>query len=259
MGGSSVLAATILMSVGTLLGLNLTKEDLVYLVSQVEQVLTTGGGWQDQVGAIYGGFKIARSPKLLPLRVSVSPATVQENLIEAFEKRTFLLYTGQQRLAKNTLINALRKCALIPANDPNNTVAALIQGAEKGFQLITDTTFSDSDDALDALAAILNDYWTLKKEMAAGSEPPHIKKLLGSLRPFAEGLSLCGAGAGGFAVIILKREASLADLEALVRHLNGDISSQDSLSVHTIKVDRSGIKTSRYNDSEKDVLFYLKD
>jgi hypothetical protein len=36
-------------------------------------VLTTGGGWQDQIGAIYGGFKIARSAPSLPLRVTVEP------------------------------------------------------------------------------------------------------------------------------------------------------------------------------------------
>ena len=33
--------------------------------------MTTGGGWQDQIGAVYGGFKIARSASSLPVRVSV--------------------------------------------------------------------------------------------------------------------------------------------------------------------------------------------
>ena len=36
-------------------------------------VMTTGGGWQDQIGAVYGGFKIARSASSLPVRVSVQP------------------------------------------------------------------------------------------------------------------------------------------------------------------------------------------
>ncbi len=57
MGGSSILAATILKSIDFLF-LNcyadssdkaLTNEALIYFVSQVEQRLTTGGGWQDQV------------------------------------------------------------------------------------------------------------------------------------------------------------------------------------------------------------------
>jgi galactokinase/mevalonate kinase-like predicted kinase len=49
MGGSSILAAAVLRCLGDLLGLNSSQEDLVYQVSQVEQILTAGGGWQDQV------------------------------------------------------------------------------------------------------------------------------------------------------------------------------------------------------------------
>jgi galactokinase/mevalonate kinase-like predicted kinase len=52
MGGSSILAATILKSIGTMLRIQLSNEKLIYLVSEVEQLLTTGGGWQDQVEII---------------------------------------------------------------------------------------------------------------------------------------------------------------------------------------------------------------
>lgn len=49
MGGSSILAAAALHSLSALLGLSTSLDALVSLVSQVEQILTTGGGWQDQV------------------------------------------------------------------------------------------------------------------------------------------------------------------------------------------------------------------
>ncbi len=60
-------------------------------------------------------------------------------------------------------------------------------------------------------------YWALKKEMASGSEPPHIRTLLARLRPLTVGLSLCGAGAGGFAVVVLRRDKGRADLEAALK------------------------------------------
>lgn len=41
--------------------------------------------------------------------------------------------------------------------------------------------------------------------MAAGSEPSYIQELLNVIRPICCGLSLCGAGAGGFVVLFLKR------------------------------------------------------
>lgn len=68
MGGSSILAAAILRSVAACLQIELTNERLVDLVSAVEQLLTTGGGWQDQV--LYWFFDSAsvelhnQSPKL---------------------------------------------------------------------------------------------------------------------------------------------------------------------------------------------------
>lgn len=50
MGGSSILAAAALQSLGQLLlGVAVSSTALVSLVSQVEQILTSGGGWQDQV------------------------------------------------------------------------------------------------------------------------------------------------------------------------------------------------------------------
>jgi len=49
MGGSSILAATVLQSLASTLAFPLSNDTLVYLVGQVEQVMGTGGGWQDQV------------------------------------------------------------------------------------------------------------------------------------------------------------------------------------------------------------------
>jgi len=271
MGGSSIIAAAILSSVGTLLGLNVSNEDLVYQVSQVEQVLTTGGGWQDQVGAIYGGFKIAQSPSSLPLRVSVTTTSLSDDFYAAFEKRTFVVYTGQQRLAKNTLINALRKCALMPAEDVttgNSTVSKLIQGALRGFDILKSVELSqppqDYDEVLDNLAAVLDEYWSLKKEMAAGSEPSYMKEILDSMRPLASGLSLCGAGAGGYAVVILKRSANRKELEECVEGINRSTAmmtegraDRDHLSVHSVVVDRIGIETVSFTDCDQDLSFYL--
>jgi hypothetical protein len=51
MGGSSILAATVLRSILALFRNSLVDDiGLISLVGYVEQLLTTGGGWQDQVG-----------------------------------------------------------------------------------------------------------------------------------------------------------------------------------------------------------------
>lgn len=54
MGGSSILAAAAIQSLGQLINMkSLTKDIVIELVSYVEQLMTTGGGWQDQVTYSY--------------------------------------------------------------------------------------------------------------------------------------------------------------------------------------------------------------
>lgn len=65
-------------------------------VSKVEQLLTTGGGWQDQVGGIYGGLKICRSNGTLPMKVMVSPLLLSETTVTALQQQLVLIYTGVQ-------------------------------------------------------------------------------------------------------------------------------------------------------------------
>lgn len=109
--------------------------------------------------------------------------------------------------------------------------------------------------------------------MAAGSEPEHIKRLFGLLSPYCIGLSLCGAGAGGYAVAILKADARVSDIAAVVDGINrsivdddGDVHNHDVhshdvhshdggqeshccqqvVSLHTVTVDDVGLHAALY-------------
>lgn len=83
--------------------------------------------------------------------------------------------------------------------------------------------------------------------MAAGSEPPNIRSILDQLRPLCSGLSLCGAGAGGFAAVILKQDYTLTDLQRVVQDINtclqsGGAGVDDLLSLHTAGIDWQGMQ-----------------
>jgi len=67
-----------------------------------------GGGWQDQVGGIFGGAKIARS-KALPLQVSVECLECPEGFYDLLSKHLVLVYTGTARLARNLLQTVIRR------------------------------------------------------------------------------------------------------------------------------------------------------
>jgi hypothetical protein len=106
MGGSSILSAVVLKSLFHLLLSQdeeklITSEMLVRMVGQVEQLLTTGGGWQDQIGGIYPGFKLCQSHGTLESPVTVKQcsscsAALQESFFSRFSERTCLIYSGVQ-------------------------------------------------------------------------------------------------------------------------------------------------------------------
>ena len=92
------------------LGGKLEKWAIFYHCLQVlhlEQLLTTGGGWQDQCGGLYGGIKISRSLKGLPVKISTKQLELSEEILDKLNQHLLLVYTGKTRLARNLLQVAL--------------------------------------------------------------------------------------------------------------------------------------------------------
>lgn len=65
--------------------------------------MTTGGGWQDQVGGLIPGIKIGMSEAKLPLYVDYRLIELPEKFLSEFNDRFLLVYTGKTRLARNLL------------------------------------------------------------------------------------------------------------------------------------------------------------
>lgn len=70
--------------------------------------MTTGGGWQDQVGGVFGGFNHASSAPALPLQVRVQPVAVPAGFDAALSAHLLLVHTGGSRLARDLLQNVVR-------------------------------------------------------------------------------------------------------------------------------------------------------
>lgn len=61
LGTSSILSAACVKAVFEFMGIAYTEEDLYAHVLAMEQIMSTGGGWQDQVGGITSGLKYITS------------------------------------------------------------------------------------------------------------------------------------------------------------------------------------------------------
>jgi len=60
-------------------------------------------------------------------------------------------------------------------------------------------------------------YWSQKKKMAPGCEPELVTKMMEALKPHALGMSLAGAGGGGFMYLLTKQPGMIDNVKEILR------------------------------------------
>ena len=86
-----------------MLGKELSQEELYNRVLCMEQIMSTGGGWQDQVGGLAPGIKMVTSDAAIVQEIGCSPCKDQHRDAQELNERFCLIYSGQRRLARNLL------------------------------------------------------------------------------------------------------------------------------------------------------------
>jgi galactokinase/mevalonate kinase-like predicted kinase len=249
MGTSSILGGCVLAAVGqcvgikraTMIGNGSIDTTIIDSVSVLEQILGTGGGFQDQVNGLIGGVKtVSTKPHELPIRLSIEQTKLDADVQEQLDNRLFLAFTGKTRLAANILQNVLRRFA---RRTPEIVKCAqqLVDGAHKARDAL-------QKGDVDALGQCLHEYWIQKKHMAGddiGVEPEVVRRIIQDLKEngLICGGSLCGAGGGGFLVMIASADASESSIHAVVQQCLGELKTNDSFSWHECKICDEGLTT----------------
>ncbi|KAM9854214.1 L-fucose kinase isoform 1-T1 [Aulostomus maculatus] len=229
LGTSSILAGALLAAVYRCTGQTYNTDSLIHAVLHLEQILTTGGGWQDQVGGLVGGIKVGRSQASLPLRVEVERLSPPEDFLVSLEQRLLLVYTGKTRLARNLLQDVVRSWYSRLPSMVNNA-QQLVSNSEECARFC-------SEGSLVGLGQCLDRSWQQKKLMAPGCEPVSVRVMMESLRPLVLGQTLAGAGGGGF-LYLLTREPH--QQQAVLQVLN-NMQGLGNFSVHSVELDMDGI------------------
>ncbi|KAF8926863.1 hypothetical protein BGZ58_010852 [Dissophora ornata] len=198
MGTSSIMASAILAVLKTLKGESYTAADLINMTLDVEQMMNTGGGWQDQVGGVLPGFKVSTCGVGLPIQLDPKSLSLSDTFVQDFDSRLLLIYTGKTRLAKDLLQTVLMNWA-----GQDQTVVDAMD------RLVEDATQSEHalrEGNIATVGSILSRYFTEKRFLSETTldRPPIVAKLLTHLESYIEGASLAGAGGGGFLVALLK-------------------------------------------------------
>lgn len=197
LGTSSILSAACVKAVFEFMGIPYTEEDLYSHVLAMEQIMSTGGGWQDQVGGLTPGLKYITSMSGIDQKLKVSHVDIPDRAKKELEERFCLIYTGQRRLARNLLRDVIGRYV---GNEPESLFA--LEEIRKVAALMR---FELERGNVDGFAKLLDYHWELSKKVDAGSSNTLIEQIFGSVEEFIDGRLVCGAGGGGFLQVILKK------------------------------------------------------
>ena len=206
LGTSSILSGACVRALGKFLGTNWSDSDVYELVLNLEQIMSTGGGWQDQVGGLTGGIKYITSRSGMKQKLKVEYLDLDEATKTELQERFALIYTGQRRLARNLL---------------RDVVGNYIGGKKESKEALEEMKhlavmmrYELEQGDVDAFARLLNEHWEVSKKLDAGSTNTCIDQIFTSCEDLIDGKFISGAGGGGFLQVILKKGVSKEMLRA---------------------------------------------
>lgn len=196
LGTSSILAATVLGAISDFCGLAWDRPEIGHRTLVLEQMLTTGGGWQDQYGGILPSVKLLQTERgfaQLPLT-----RWLPNTLFEQSDYRPchLLYYTGLTRTAKNILAEIVRSMFL------NRTQTLALLGDMKEHAIAMHNAIQRGDFAL--YGRLLRKTWQQNKALDSGTSPAAVEALCRRIDDYCLGYKLPGAGGGGYLYMVAK-------------------------------------------------------
>lgn len=214
LGTSSILSAACVKAIFEFLGILHEEEDLYAHVLVMEQIMSTGGGWQDQVGGLSNGIKYITSMPGLQQKLKVNHIELSEETKQELNERFCLIYTGQRRLARNLLRDVIGRYI---GNEPNSLFA--LNEIQKIAVLMR---FELERGKIDEFAKLLEYHWELSKKIDNGSSNTLIEQIFASIDHLIDGRMVCGAGGGGFLQVILKKGVTKKDIHIRLKEVFQD-------------------------------------
>jgi galactokinase/mevalonate kinase-like predicted kinase len=208
LGTSSILAATVLGAVSDFCALAWDKNEIGKRTLMLEQLLTTGGGWQDQFGGVLGGVKLlqtqrgfeqAPAVRWLPADIYTQPEYAQCHL---------LYYTGITRTAKKILAEIVRRMFL------NQSDQLLLLRDMKGHTLDMYEAIQRQD--FEAMGRLVRKTWEQNQALDDGTNPAAVKAITDRIDDLCLGYKLPGAGGGGYLYMVAKDPEAAARIKQVL-------------------------------------------
>ena len=197
LGTSSILAGACVKALMKFLSKTPSENELYNRVLCMEQIMSTGGGWQDQVGGLAPGIKMVTSEPGMHQEITCTPLRMSDAAVAELNERFCLIYTGQRRLARNLLREVVGRYV---ASHPD-----AVEVLEEIQRMAVLMRYELEKGNIDGFAQLLSDHWEQSKKLDAGCTNTCIDQLLNAIDDLIDGRMICGAGGGGFLQVVLKK------------------------------------------------------
>lgn len=208
LGTSSILASTVLGAINDFCGLAWDKNDICNYTLVLEQLLTTGGGWQDQYGGVFPGVKLLQSEtgfeqtpliRWLPDQLFVQPD---------YRNCHLLYYTGITRTAKGILSEIVSSMFL------NSGIHLGLLAEMKAHALDMSEAILRGD--FNNFGHLINKTWIQNQALDSGTNPPAVKAIIDQIQDYTLGCKLPGAGGGGYLYMVAKNPEAAGKIRRIL-------------------------------------------
>ena len=214
LGNTSILAAACTKAILEFFGIKFTENDLFNDVLAIEQIMGTGGGWQDQVGGVSKGINLITSEKGIKQNIVKRRLNISDNTMKQLKERFCLIYTGERRLQRNLLKDVVKRYI--------GNVGDNIRALDKIKGLADEMAYALESDNINLFASLLNCHLQYSKMIDSGATNGLIDKIFEIIDDMIDGKMVCGAGGGGFLQVILKKNVTKEMLHNKLRGIFPD-------------------------------------
>ena len=208
LGTSSILAATVLGAVSDFCSLAWDKTEIGYRTLVLEQLLTTGGGWQDQFGGVLGGVKLLQTQRGFDQNPQVR--WLPDGLFTQPEYAGchLLYYTGITRTAKTILAEIVRRMFLNHGGELRQ-LRAMKAHAIDMYEAIQRQDF-------ESYGRLVRQTWHQNQQIDSGTNPEGVQRITSLVDDLCLGYKLPGAGGGGYLYMVAKDPEAAARIKQIV-------------------------------------------
>jgi len=234
LGTSSILASTVLGALNDFCGLGWDKNEIGHRTLMLEQMLTTGGGWQDQFGGVLGGVKLLQTDRGFDQSPQVRWLPNDLWTQPEYHACHLLYYTGITRTAKHILAEIVRRMFL-NHHDELSMLREMKAHTMEMYEAIQRNDFMQ-------MGELVRKTWQQNQMLDNGTNPPQVAQLTSLIDDLCLGYKLPGAGGGGYLYMIAKDPEAAARIKQILgeHHQNKNARFVDmTLSTKGLQISRS--------------------